>query len=88
MLHSAATLATRRDTRPMPRDPRWLTAQQAADVMQISRFTMWRMLKQGRLPDWVRTFKPSATTYYWREDIERLAREAHNRPMDSDQDEN
>ena len=83
MLPYRATLATApRDTRPMPRDPRWLSVSQAADILGISRFTLWRMHESNRLPAWVRTFKPSSQMFYWREDIERLRREAESHPQE------
>jgi excisionase family DNA binding protein len=71
------TIQTRRE-KIMPRDERWLSVSQAADVLGVSRFTIWRMQEDNRMPAWVRTFKPGAHRYYWREDIERLAREAHS----------
>lgn len=83
MLQYTATIATApRDTRPMPRDPRWLTVSQAADLLGVSRYTLWRRHEAGRLPGWVRTFKPAAQVYYWQEDIERLRREAESHPQE------
>ena len=81
MLQYTATIATaHRGPRPMPRDKNWLSVSQAADLLGISRFTPWRMHESNRLPAWVRTFKPASQMFYWREDIERLRREAESHP--------
>ena len=71
MLHYPQPLVT---TGPLPMptlDPRWLTPDQAAELLGKSRVTIFRMMKDGRLAD-VRTARPNARVLYlWRPDLEK-----------------
>ena len=52
----------------MPRDPNWITVKDVAAILQLDTVTVWRMQRAGKLSS-VKTFKPSATLYYWRPDV-------------------
>lgn len=56
------------------RDPRWLRASEAADLVGVDKSTLWRWLRAGRLSD-VKTYRPGSETFYWKPDLEAFVRQ-------------
>src|SRR4051794_38904885 len=75
MVNSRAILERSQDRPIMPRDPNWISVKDVAAILQVSPETVWRMQRAGKLAS-VKTYKPSATLYYWRPDVEAYARRA------------
>lgn len=74
MLASAAMFATAAEATMPNRDPRWLRASEAADLVGVDKSTIWRWQRAGRLSD-VKTYRPGTETLYWRPDLEAFVRQ-------------
>ena len=79
MIDYAATTATRNpEPMPQPIDQRWLTVEEAAAALGVSRSSLFRMMKDGRL-DSVKQYRPTTRKlYFWAPDLESWL-EAHTR---------
>ena len=79
MLDYATTTAIRNpEPMPQPIDQRWLTVEEAAAALGVSRSSLFRMMNDGRLAS-VKQYRPTTRKlYFWAPDLESWL-EAHTR---------
>lgn len=74
--YTTVTVIRNPEPMPQPIDQRWLTVEEAAAALGVSRSSLFRMMNDGRLAA-VKQYRPTTRKlYFWAPDLESW-REAH-----------